>query len=382
MLEQLWNSILELLSQLVIPDWGVLIGLLPVGITVLVVIGLLWTFRRLMAAPPPRRGVQRVSPRTPAGIHMPGPSWAPVFAAIGTGLLFLGLVFGGITLALGAIALVLTLLYWLAEGLRIYDHDIQSTRTIVPTRADAEPPPGVHMPGPSFRPILGALGTALLFLGLVFGGWVLLVGVIALIVGLIGWLADARAEYVETVEADRTGHLENPPPPRTPSRLFATLAVLLVAATVLQSGVLTTGSANGGTPGSSADPGGSGAPPAPRGSEAPPGPGTSGPPGSGAPGGSPQTPSADVTVEARGIAFVQTSWTGPADKPFKLAFVNDDPGTPHNIALSDSSGAKVFNGEIFNGIATRVYDVPALPAGAYPFICSVHPNMTGTATLQ
>ena len=382
MLDELWNSILELLSQLVIPDWGVLIGLMPVGITVLVLLGLLWTFRRLMAAPPARRGVQRVSPRTPAGIHMPGPSWAPVFAAIGTGLLFLGLVFGGITLALGAIALVLTLLYWLAEGLRVYDHDIQPTRSVVPTRADAEPPPGVHMPGPSFRPILGALGTALLFLGLVFGGWVLVVGVIALVVGLIGWLADARAEYVKTVEADRTGHLENPPPPRTPSRLFATLAVLLVAATVLQSGVLTTGSANGGTPGASADPGGSGVPPASGGSGAPTGPGASGPPGSGAPGEAPPGPSADVTVEAVAIAFVQTAWTGPADQPFTLALVNNDPGTPHNIELTDASGAEVFNGEIFNGIETRVYDVPALPAGAYPFICSVHPNMTGTATLQ
>ena len=382
MLEQLWNGILELLSQLVIPDWGVLIGLLPVGIALLVVIGLLWTFRRLMAAPPPRRGVQRVSPRTPAEIHMPGPSWAPVFAAIGTFLLFLGLVFGGVTLALGAIALVLTLLYWLAEGLRVYDHDNQPTRTTVPTRVDAAPPPGVHMPGPSFRPILGALGTALLFLGLVFGGWLLLVGVFALIVGLIGWLADARKEYVKTVEADRTGHLENPPPPRPPSRLFATLAVLLVAATVLQSGVLTTGSANGGTPGSSANPGGSGAPSPSGGSDAPPAPGASGPPGSGAPGGPPQGPPADVTVEAKGIAFVQTSWTGPADKPFRLALDNEDPGTPHNIALHDPGGAEVFNGAIFNGIETRVYDVPALPAGAYTFICSVHPNMTGTATLR
>ena len=39
----------------------------------------------------------------------------------------LGLVFGGVTLVLGAIALVLTLLYWLAEGLRLYDRDIGPT---------------------------------------------------------------------------------------------------------------------------------------------------------------------------------------------------------------------------------------------------------------
>lgn len=378
MLEQIWNGILDLLSQVVIPDWGVLVALaLPVGTVVLVAIGLVWTFRRLMTAPPARRGVQRVDPKTPTGIHMPGPSLAPIFAAVGTALLLLGLVFGGVVLALGLIALVLTLLYWLAEGLRVYDHDVEPTSTTLPARIETGPPPGVHMPGPSFRPILGALGMALLFLGLVFGGLLLAVGVLALVATLIGWLFDARKEYVKTIEADRTGHLENIPAPQTPSRLFAVLAVLVVAAAVLQSGLLTAGSANGGTPGSAAA----------AGSAAPP-PGGSSAPGSGAPGnppaGSPPAGGgpADVTVEAKDISFVETTWAGPADKPFKLAFDNEDSGVPHNVALKDSSGAEVFKGDIFNGVDTRVYDVPALPAGQYTFVCSVHSNMSGTATLQ
>ena len=377
MLEDLWNGILEVLAQLVIPDWGVLVSLaLPVGTVVLVAIGLVWTFRRLLTAPPARRGVQREAPRTPSGIHMPGPSWAPVFAAAGTFLLFLGLVFGGVTLVLGLSALVLTLLYWLGEGLHLYDRDIGSTRTVVPSREDAAPPPGVHMPGPSFRPLLGALGTALLFLGLVFGGWLLVVGVIALVAGLLGWLTDARREYLKAVEADQTGHLESLPAPRTPARLFATLAVLVVAAAVLQSGVLTEGPANGGEPGASANAPASGEPP----SGEPP---SGAPSGSGGPGDSGGPPAAaDVTVEALNIAFVQTTWAAPADTPFTIAFINSDAGVPHNIALFDSSGAEVWKGEIFNGVETRVYDVPALPAGQYTFICSVHPNMTGTATLQ
>jgi len=371
MLEGLWNSILEVLSQLVIPDWGVLVSLaLPVGTVVLVAIGLVWILRRLMTAPPARRGVQRAAPRTPAGLHMPGPSWAPVFAAVGTFLLFLGLVFGGVILVLGLTALVLTLLYWLGEGLHLYDRDIESTRTFVPSREDATPPPGVHMPGPSFRPFLGALGTALLFLGLVFGDWLLVVGLIALVAGLIGWLADARREYVKAVEADRTGHLESLPPPRTPTRLFTTLAVLIVVAVVLQSGVLTTGSATGDEPGASGGPPASGAAP----SGAPP---SGEPPGSGDP-----PAAADVTVEALGIAFVQTTWSGPADTPFTIEFNNSDAGVPHNIALIDSSGAEAWKGDIFNGVETRVYEVPSLPAGVYTFMCSVHPNMTGTATLQ
>ena len=210
MLEELWTSILDLISQLVIPDWGVIIGFIPVLIIVLVVVVLLWLFRRLATAPPPRRGKQRLRRATPAGIHMPGPSWAPVFGGVGLFLLFLGLVFGGVPLILGAIALSLTLLYWLAEGLRIYDIDTgETTTTRLPAVVDEGPPPGVHMPGPSWRPFLGALGMFALLLGLVFGGWLLAAGVIVLISTLIGWLADALVEYRRTVEADSTGHLDS-----------------------------------------------------------------------------------------------------------------------------------------------------------------------------
>ena len=74
--------------------------------------------------------------------------------------------------------------------------------------------------------------------------------------------------------------------------------------------------------------------------------------------------------------------TGAADKPFTIAFVNEDPGTPHNVELQNGSGTVVFKGEVFNGVETKIYNVPAQPAGAYKFICAVHPTMTGTADLQ
>ena len=196
---------------------------------------------------------------------MPGPSFSPVFAAVGVFLLLLGLVFGGVILALGAIALILTLLYWLAEGLRIYDHDVGAlTVTSVPV-VIGEPPPGVHMPGPSFRPIMGAIGVFLLIVGFVFGGWLLIAGVIALIATLVGWLVDARKEYVRTVEADRTGHLENGPAPRTPSGTLTALAVLVLGAIFLQATVFATNEANGGTAGAGGGAAASGAP-APGGS--------------------------------------------------------------------------------------------------------------------
>lgn len=364
MLERTWTSILELLATIVIPDWGALIVLIPVGLSILIVVVLVRTFRMLLMAPKPRRGMGRVPPRTPAGIHMPGPSFAPVLAAIGVSLLLLGLVFDGIVLILGAIALVLSLVYWLAEAIRLYDRDIRMTATVVPAATHAGPPPGVHMPGPSYRPFLGALGVSLLMLGLVFGGWLLPVGVIALVSTLLGWLGDARQEYAKTVEADATGHLENIPAARTPSRLLGTLTVLVIGAVIIQSGLFASGQADGATGGAAA-------------SAAP----DSGPPASGGPAAS-QAPAADVLIQAQGVKFVQSSIIAPANKAFTIAFDNQDPGTPHNVELNDASGAIVFKGEVFPGVATRVYDVPPLTAGKYTFICIVHPSMTGTATLE
>jgi plastocyanin len=91
-----------------------------------------------------------------------------------------------------------------------------------------------------------------------------------------------------------------------------------------------------------------------------------------------------VEISALNIAFDTTEITVPAGQPFRIHFVNNDAGIPHNVAIHAGSptGAEVFKGEIFNGVAERTYDVPALDAGAYGFICSVHPNMAGTLTAQ
>jgi plastocyanin len=369
MLERVWTRLLQLTAEFVTPDWGKVIGFIPVLIAVLVVIVLLAMFRRLRTAPKARRGKQRIEPRTPAGVHMPGPSFAPAFAAVGAFLLFLGLVFGGPTLILGAIALTLTLLYWLAEGLRIYDHDLGvDTTTTLPAVIHDGPPPGVHMPGPSWRPFLGAFGMFALFLGLVFGGWLLTAGVIALIATLVGWLGDAVREYREVVRADSTGHLENPPPSKTPTLLFGSLVALILVATVLQLSSFAIGEANGGTATASGAPVTSAAPA--------PSAGASGAP---APSGG---AAADVSIQAKDIQFVERTFTAPGGQPFTIGFDNQDAGTPHNIDIKDASGASVFKGAIFNGVATKVYQVPALPAGSYTYVCDVHPTMTGTATLQ
>ena len=87
-----------------------------------------------------------------------------------------------------------------------------------------------------------------------------------------------------------------------------------------------------------------------------------------------------VDIAASGIAFDTATLTAPADQPFQIRFANNDAGIPHNVEIKDGSGATQFNGDIFNGVETRTYDVPALPAGDYQFLCTVHPNMTGTLT--
>ena len=103
---------------------------------------------------------------------------------------------------------------------------------------------------------------------------------------------------------------------------------------------------------------------------------------SGSPAATPAPGEAVVSIVAQGIAFTTTDVTAPADKPFAISFDNQDAGTPHNVAIKDASGAEVFKGDIFNGVAKQTYSVPALKAGAYTFACSVHPNMTGTLTVK
>ena len=89
-----------------------------------------------------------------------------------------------------------------------------------------------------------------------------------------------------------------------------------------------------------------------------------------------------VEIEAVQIAFNPTQATAPADTPFQILLRNQDQDIPHNVEIKDAGGASVFKGEIFNGVDERTYDVPALPAADYQFVCTVHPNMTGTLTAE
>jgi plastocyanin len=101
-----------------------------------------------------------------------------------------------------------------------------------------------------------------------------------------------------------------------------------------------------------------------------------------APGGESPAAGGDVVnLTAQGIQFLETDLSAPADTPFVIRFDNQDAGVPHNVEIKDASSQVMFKGDIFNGVEVRDYQVPALPAGTYQFLCTVHPNMVGTLTV-
>ncbi|HLA16807.1 MAG TPA: cupredoxin domain-containing protein [Candidatus Limnocylindrales bacterium] len=360
-MQELWDRILDLLAQLVIPDWTALVGIIPLVLAGLIGVFLVWVVWRYATAGPKSRTIPPASPRPPAGIHAPAPSFAPIILAMGAFALFGATVVGGFAaLALGLSALSLGLLYWGREAIAEYLHVEHVAMPALPVVVHPSPPPGVHEPAPSFRPFLGAYATMVLFAGLVFGpagdpdtgelsGWpaLLIAGIVMFAIALIGWLGDFRREYRATEDADR-GHAHHDPPPRVPKGTLALFAVITIAAGCVQFGIIPPAGSD-----MVAD-----TSPSPAASEVP----------------------ADATVVAEGIKFLTTDVAVPADRPFGLELQNKDQGIEHNVRIRDAAGAVVFDGQLFAGIANKVYQVSALAPGAYPFDCKVHPIMTGTLT--
>ena len=75
-----------------------------------------------------------------------------------------------------------------------------------------------------------------------------------------------------------------------------------------------------------------------------------------------------------------------AGTAFAITFDNQDNTVPHNFVLQDGAGAPVaIQGDTatFTGPGTREYQVPALTAGEYKYVCQVHvATMTGKLTVK
>ena len=75
-------------------------------------------------------------------------------------------------------------------------------------------------------------------------------------------------------------------------------------------------------------------------------------------------------------AFDTNCLAVPAGEAFEIVFDNRTT-LEHNVAIYPDEGEPLFQGEIFAGVETKTYDVPAIEAGTYKFQCDVHPEMNG-----
>ena len=71
---EIWNSMLGVLAQFIIPDWGALIALIPIAFLTFTVVVFAILFWRLLTAPRASRGFQRIEPAGSSRIRLRGRS--------------------------------------------------------------------------------------------------------------------------------------------------------------------------------------------------------------------------------------------------------------------------------------------------------------------
>ncbi len=391
------DMLFDLLGQLLIPNWSNLILLLPWVLAVLVVLFLVytaWQWRRA-GARNRSRIARRVAGAPPVGVHMPGPSRWPFVVPIGAAILLFSLALpsrdatgnptGPVNLWLFVIGLIVSLVAvagWLLEAMREWrstaagEHgpalavalpaptmgmaptaSIAATSALVPAGTTAivavdeypEPPPGVHMPGPSPWPFFAPIALAVMLFGLIFSGVLLVGGLILGIIAAAGWLLDAGQEYHSTEAVGHAVPRTRDPRAVWPGRLvplYGAVIVISVLGMLAPTGI---GWLNSLTP-----------------AQATPTPIT--------------VPAVPQISASSAVSFDTKLLIVPAGRPFDLVFDNKQAGVPHNVKIADSAAQAtiLFDGEVITGPAQVTYHVPALAAGDYYFLCKIHTNMNGT----
>jgi plastocyanin len=395
----LFDKLFELLQALIMPVWNDLILLIPIVLIVIVVIYLIFTARQWRRAGPRNRPrlMPRLAGTPPPGVHTSAPSRWPFLAPIGVTLLFLALVLpprdtaGHATapvnvtyLVLGLLVSAVALIGWLREAMREWRQTALATEGAVshavlvpgittaalpsgtfrarpvpaqlalvpvsaPSMAEIEPPPGVHMPGPSPWPFFAPIALAIIFFGLIFSPFLIIGGVVLGAVAAAGWLRDANREWRST---ENVGHAV--PATLDPDQAWPRRVVRLFKWVIVVSLVLALLPALGNWLGSLRPAAASPTPLA--------------------------VPAKPEIAASTAASFETKTLIVPAGRPFELVFHNKQAGTPHDVVIANGPDRAIdfFDGQVVTGVADVTYQVPALQPGDYYFLCKVHPNMNGS----
>jgi cytochrome c oxidase subunit 2 len=102
------------------------------------------------------------------------------------------------------------------------------------------------------------------------------------------------------------------------------------------------------------------------------------------PSGGPAGSVIDIESVSVSAGFDPAELTAPADTPLTIQLDNVDTTAPHNVAIKGATpdGKDWIGLPIANPGEKATYSVPPNAAGSFTFYCSVHPNMTGTLTVQ
>jgi len=395
--ENIVDQFFHLLQQLLLPNWSDLILLLPWVLLVLVlgyVAHTWWQWRRASARNRPRVPQRLRAGAPPPGVHLPGPSRWPFVVPIGAALLLFAFAlsprnaqgeptapFNLPLLIVGLIVTMIAVVGWLIDAMREWRATAHgqhaelavatvgagalhgtgsstlvhapSTRAVavaeVPEYVPVEPPPGVHMPGPSPWPFFAPIAVTVMLFGVIFSSVLIIAGLILGIITAAGWLMEAGWEYRTTEEVGHAVPKTRDPATAWPKRLVPIFAGVIAISLLITLAPIGLGYLNSLTPPSA------------------------GP-----------TAVAVPAVPEIGASSITSFDTGtlvvPCCRGFELVFNNNQAGVPHNVEIGDGPALSnvIFDGEVITGVASITYNVPAIGEGDYYFLCRIHPNMNGT----
>ena len=381
------DQFFQLLQQLLLPNWTDLIALIPWVLIALVIAWLLFTAMQWQRAG--TRNRSRVPRRLaggapPPGVHRPGPSRWPFVAPIGAFLILLAfalaprdaagnspLPFQPLLFGAGLVVTLVGIAGWLRDSMREWRTTEQGghgtlamagaqaaalpagyaggSALVAAPREAPEPPEGLHLPAPSPWPFFAPIAFAVMLLGLIFGAFLLLTGIVLGIIAAAGWLMEAGREWRTTDEYGHAIPATRDPAKVWPRRLVPVFAVVIAIGFMVTLAPIGLGFLNGLTPPSA------------------------GPT-------SVAVPKVPEISASSVVSFDTGTLVVPAGRPFELVFDNKQSGVPHNVKITDTPDQAnvIFNGDHLTGPGEITYHVPTIPAGDHYFLCEIHPNMNGT----